>query len=163
MKILNGNRVYVQNCDLAFFMKYSAPADFIVPTPILKEMEGDEGYFEPPPEEEFMNFDFYFEYPENVSWLMSQDWIVDFTVFDAMTDEDSLKGFIDVSILYVNNKSYWFLEQSDTFRTSSEGVDLQCELIEENHRIDDLRNLMLYQCGELAIIIPPELGQRVCS
>lgn len=152
MKLKIGDRVYLQKYEVAHIMNDLNS----FPCGILQETFGDEdsGFF-------FMNgpvdgfrFECVYKEPENVKWLMEQDWIVDYDEFAEMplaeleALQERLKAERSAGIDEFNAKDEAYREAH--FDEESDRFD------KLGHKIVSLGYLIKFRKGEVEYVFPDE-------
>ena len=152
MKLKIGDKVYLQKHEVAYIMNDLNS----FPGSILQETFGDEdsGFF-------FMNgpvdgfrFECVYKEPENVKWLMEQEWIVDYDEYvemplaelEALQERLKVKRSADIDEFNAKDETYreaHFDEESDKFDKLG-------------HKIASLGDLIEFRKGEVEFVFPNE-------
>ena len=129
MKIKIGEKVYLQKYDIARLMQ----SHCAIPSSLFAELFLNNEVFFVNGTSDAWRFDCVFEQPENVEWLMGQDWIVDYDkyVVMAISDLEKLADRID-------------LEQP---------ADMK-ELDENRHKVSSIHTLVAAIRGEIVFVYP---------
>ena len=82
MKVKVGKKVYLQKYDVAYILHDLNS----IPATVMNEVSGDgeDGFFFMNDPTDAFRFEFIFENPASVKWLMEQDWIVDYDEYAGM-------------------------------------------------------------------------------
>ena len=156
MKLRIGDKVYLQKYEVAHIMH---DVDYF-PTSILRETFGVAcgGIF-------FMNsitdsfrFDCVFKEPENVKWLMDQDWIVNYDDYAEMPLEEleafskylETKYFDEIDVFNAEDETY----REAHFDEASDGFD------KLEHKIASLKLIVGYRKGDVKLIFPDEYQDK---
>ena len=146
MKLKIGNKVYLQKYEVAHFFHQSNS----LPVNILQEtFKNDDCYYGPTSD---FRFEYVYKDPENVKWLMEQDWIVDFDEYNEMplAELGALKNQLkaecsaNVDTFNANVATYrdmHFDEESAKFDKL-------------RHKIASLEKLIKYRKGEIKFVLP---------
>ncbi len=153
MKILIGDKVYLQKVDVAFISHELGS----IPGGILQEMFGDseiDGFFYMSGRADGFRFDCVFTEPENVKWLLEQDWILDYDeysdaqLFELEDIQDRLKAEYSAGIEDFNARDFAYRkahlrEERDRFNQLS-------------HKIASFEDLIQFRRGDIKFVFPKE-------
>ncbi len=158
MKLKIGDRVYLQKYEFAHIMHELNG----FPGGILDEMfSGDEDssfFFMNGPTDGF-RFECAYKEPENVRWLMEQDWIVDYDEYaemplaelEALQERLKAERSADIDEFNAKDEAYretHFDEQSDKFNKLG-------------HKIASLGDLIRFRKGEIKFGFPDEYQGKI--
>ena len=156
MKLKIGDRVYLQKYEVAYIMHELNG----FPTGILDEtFSGDEDslFFLNGPTDGF-RFEGIYKEPENVRWLMKQDWIVDYDEYaemplaelEALQERLEAERSADIDEFNAKDEAYreaHFDEESDRFDKLG-------------HKIISLGYLIKFRKGEVEYVFPDEYQSK---
>ena len=122
MKLKIGDKVYLQKYEVAYIMHSLNK----LPQSIVQETFNSEGFFFMKGPADGLRFECVYEDPNNVRWLMEQDWIIDFNEYveaplgELEALQECLKAEYSTGIKRFNakNKTYrevFFDEESEKF------------------------------------------------
>ena len=152
MKLKIGDKVYLQKHEVAYIMNDLNS----FPGGILQETFGDEGsgfFFMNGPVDGF-RFECVYKEPENVKWLIEQDWIVDYDEYaemplaelEALQERLKAERSADIDEFNAKDEAYreaHFDEESDRFDKLG-------------HKIVSLGYLIKFRKGEVEYVFPDE-------
>ena len=150
MKLKIDDQVYLQKYEIAHIIHDLRS----FPGTLLDELFGGEesGFFFMNGPDDGFHFECAFKHPDNVAWLMAQDWIVDYDEFADMP-LDELNALIErlhdeyragVDDFNAKDEDY----RAAHFDECSEKYDLL------GYRIASLRDLVCYRKGECKFVFP---------
>ena len=159
MKIKIGDKVYLQKYEVAFIMHNLN--DF--PDSIFRETFGEVNgkLFFMSGSVDCFQFKQVYKKPENVEWLMAQDWIVDYDEYSKMSLAElktlykrlRKKRSADIREFNAKDKDYrkaHFDEEDDKFNKLG-------------HKIDSLEGIIDYRKGKVKFIFPKEYKNKTTS
>ena len=85
MKIFTNNKAYIQKKDLAYFMR--GAEGILVPASIIDKVFGQVFIVTDENRYEFVEF----SSPEEIEFFKKCDWMVDYNLFDSMTEEEIIE------------------------------------------------------------------------
>lgn len=152
MKIKVGKRVYLQEFDFAFITHDLER----FPARILEEFFQEERVFIMNGEKDGFRFDCVFEWPENVKWLMGQDWIIDF-------DEYAGRPIEKIEELRDQISEEWRVK-ADEFNAKDEAykaehyAEIHDEALKIEHKESSLDFMIEAYRRKIKFVFPKEYG-----
>lgn len=151
MKLRIGGKVYLQKYEFMHFMHKLNE----IPDSIFQEVFNNNGgiFFINSPIDGF-RFECVYQKPENVKWLMEQDWLVDYDEYtelslaelETLQEHLRIKRIDDIAEFNAEDDAYreaHFDEESDRFDKLK-------------HKISSLGYLIKFRKGEITFIFPDE-------
>ena len=150
MKLKVGEKVYLQNYDIAFIV-YELDS---LPIEISNELFSKNDIFHTSGRNNNLRFEYSFEDPEAIEWLMSRDWIID---FDEYIDKSlsELESLLDQLCSEHSAKTGEFNTKSVEYRKEHYDEETD-EYNKREHRIDSLHLLINFRKGEIGFVFPKE-------
>ncbi len=149
MKIKIGDKVYLQRCDGLYIINNQKEFS----DNVVKETNSDNnrGLFFMPGDDRY-RFDFVYENPENVKWLMEQAWILDYDKYakkrlaklEARQKQLMIERLADVNDLGTKNKAYKRTHVGAAFGKSKK----------LKYGINSLEALIRFRRGEVEFTFP---------
>lgn len=147
-------KVYLQKYDIAFITH----ALNIVPANFMNELFRDRKMFIMSSPEDGYVFDYVFKNPENVVWLMDQDWIVDYDQYRDKPPEElkaiceEIADRINISIRDFNNK--------DATYRNKHYDEFDEKINQIVHKLDSIEAIIEYFDGKLDFVFPEQLANH---
>lgn len=150
MKIKIGDKVYLQKYDGLYIIQNHKE----FPDSVVGETYNDGNrwvFFMPSPDDSH-RFDFVYENPENVEWLMEQDWILDYDEYAeiplarlmVLNGQLEVKRLGDINDFSTKNKAYKRVHLSE----------VNDEFKKLGHKIISLEALIRFRRGEVEFAFP---------
>ncbi len=149
MKIKIGDKVYLQRCDGLYIINNQKEFS----DNVIKETYSDNnrGLFFMPGDDRY-RFDFVYENPENVEWLMEQAWVLDYNKYakkrlaklEARQEQLMIERLADVNDLETKNKAYKRAHVGTAFGESKK----------LKYEINSLGALIGFRRGEIEFAFP---------
>lgn len=154
MKVKVGEKVYLQKYDIAYIMNNLNNT----PVTLINEIFKDRPFIMVG-QNDALEFTYTFEEPENIDWLMSQDWIVDYgsTIFVSLfATKDfykDLKKKLKNEIHSFNTKNYLYREKH------YEEYDNKFK--KKQHEITSYQIMIDYLNGKISFFFPKEIYKEI--
>lgn len=155
MKVFANNKVYVQNNDLAYFIRGTISDGVEVPSSILDKVFGKIFIVTDKNRYDFVEF----SKPDEIEFFRDCGWMVDYNSFDGMSEEEIIR------IFYQTNEERNNLAQSfnelpkEEFDKQYTNNSIQIELLE--FKMLSVRDVLLHKQGKLTFPLPE--GTRIDS
>ena len=148
MKIFADNKVYVQKCDMMYFMRYSEGEE--IPACIFDKIFGN-GFFVLGED----RFDWIeLDDPEAIDYFKKCDWILDYEPYKESSAEDVFEYYKKVAD-ETNKAIDEFNDRSEEYR--EEHFDsFSLEMDKMGHKVETLKMITLYKKGDLPFILPTD-------
>lgn len=154
MKLKIGDTVYLQKYEVAYITHELVS----YPSSIFQEMFGDEdGLFSMDYPVDRFHFACVFKRPENVKWLMEQDWFVDY-------DEYAKKPLSElIALMDCLNEEYYasideFNAKDAVYRKKHLG-DIEDKLNKLSHKAASIGDLIMFRKGRVEFVFPDEYSR----
>ena len=150
MKLKIGNKVYLQKYEVAYIMYNltELPGSFLDET----FSDDDHKFFFMNSAADGLRFDYAYEDPQNVAWLMEQDWIVDYAEY-AKTSFDDIKSLVSNLRMHRESAIDEFNSKSEDYRRTHYDEE-SAKFDRSAHKISSLEKIIEYRQGEVEFVFP---------
>lgn len=152
MKILVGNKIYLQNYDVVLIIQ-----KFPLEASLREEIFGDRGEPFIINGKDILKFGYSFQKPDNIEWLECQDWIVNY-------DEYSGKSIAELNDLLDQLNKEYRKKESDLLPRSRKNLEKHSENLLElsklHNKIDSIEVIKRFATGELSLTFPENYGNK---
>ena len=149
MKVFVNNKVYVQNNDLAYFLKGVEGKS--VPSSIFNKIFGDVFIVDGSNRNDFVEF----TSPEEVEFFRNCDWIIDYDSFNAMSEEEIIEY-----ATHINDERNRIAEEFNSLSVEERKdkyISTAIKLEVLDFQFESVRDFLWYKQGHIKIKLPIEI------